>query len=138
MGAKIGKNKGHIADINVTPLVDVMLVLLVIFMITAPLLLNGIKLNLPKTKEVNHINLTTSQVILSFTRTGEYYIGKDKFLLKEIEDEVKSLFAENNTDVLYLRADYSLSYGQVATLMSFLKGSGISQIALVTETEDKK
>ena len=68
MGAKVGKGKGNtISDINVTPLVDVMLVLLVIFMITAPLMLNGIELELPKTKEVNPMNLTTKQVVLSLT-----------------------------------------------------------------------
>src|SRR3989339_67234 len=135
MGMTPGKGgKGRMAEINVTPLVDVMLVLLVIFMITAPLLLNGIKLELPKTKEVNRINLTSSQIILSYTRTSEYFIGKDKFLLGELVPIIKQKFADNKTDVLYLRADYAITYGKVAALMSHLKKNGISQIALVTET----
>lgn len=127
--------KGPMGDINVTPLVDVMLVLLVIFMITAPLMLNGIKLDLPKTKEVNRVNLNTSQVVLSYTKTGEYYVGKDKYLLDEIEQIIKGQFEKTKTRVLFLRADFGIKYGKVAKLMSFLKRLGISQIALVTETE---
>ena len=84
MAFNVGKDKKTISDINVTPLVDVMLVLLVIFMITAPLMLNGIKLDLPKTKEVNPINLTTTQVVLSFTPSEELYLGKNKVLESEM------------------------------------------------------
>lgn len=131
------KKKGAIAEINVTPLVDVMLVLLVIFMITAPLMLNGIKLDLPKTKEVNPINLKADQVILSFTKSEEYFLGKDKLLASELIPQIKKEFKKNNTQALFLRADFNLSYGKVARLMSFLKKEGIHQIALVTQTEDK-
>lgn len=130
-----GNKKGTISDINVTPLVDVMLVLLVIFMITAPLVLNGIKLDLPKTKEVNPINLKSQQVILSFNRAREYYLGKNKVLFEELVPQTNALFKELKTEVLFLRADFSIPYGEVAKLMSHLKRGGISQIALVTETE---
>ncbi len=136
MGAKIGK-KGPIADINVTPLVDVMLVLLVIFMITAPLMFNGIKLTLPKTKEVNRLNLNAQQVILSFTKLNEYYLKKDRYLLPELVPAIRNEFKETNTDTLYLRADYGIRYGKVATLMSHLKREGIENIALITELEGK-
>lgn len=129
--------KGPVADINVTPLVDVMLVLLVIFMITAPLMLNGIKLDLPKTKESNPINLSTKQVILSYTRAGEFFLGKDKVLETEIVDHVKKGFVDTKSETLFLRADFGLKYGEVAKLMSYLKRGGISQIALVTEIEEK-
>lgn len=130
-----GKGKGPVSEINVTPLVDVMLVLLVIFMITAPLMLNGIKLELPKTKEVNPINLNTTQVVLSYTRSGEYFIGKDKMILEELVPEINALFKKNSTQTLFLRADYGLTYGKVAKLMSFLKRGGVTNIALVTEME---
>ena len=132
-----GKKKGAISDINVTPLVDVMLVLLIIFMVTAPLMLNGIKLDLPKTKEVNPVNLNATQVILSFSKNEDYFLGKDKILANEILPEVKKQFKKNKTETLFLRADFTLPYGKVAKLMSFLKRGGISQIALVTVTEDK-
>jgi biopolymer transport protein TolR len=135
VGFSTGKGKGPVSEINVTPLVDVMLVLLVIFMITAPLMLNGIKLELPKTKEVNPINLNTTQVVLSYTRSGEYFIGKDKMILEELVPEINALFKKNSTQTLFLRADYGLTYGKVAKLMSFLKRSGVTNIALVTEME---
>ena len=138
MAFNLGSKKGPISEINVTPLVDVMLVLLVIFMITTPLMLNGIKLDLPKTKEVNPINLSTSQIVLSYTSSGDYYIGPDKILKAEVISEVKSLFKKNKTDTLFLRADFSVKYGKVASLMSFLKRQGIVKIALVTEIEKKK
>ena len=137
MAFNVGNKKGAISDINVTPLVDVMLVLLVIFMITAPLMLNGIKLDLPKTKEVNPISLTTTQVVLSYTTSGDYYIGETKILKGEIIPEIKSLFAKNKTDTLFLRADFGMKYGNVAKLMSFLKREGILKVALVTEIENK-
>ncbi|MBT7609329.1 MAG: ExbD/TolR family protein [Bacteriovoracaceae bacterium] len=135
MGFSTKKQDDSISEINVTPFVDVMLVLLVIFMITTPLMLNGIKLELPKTREVNSINLNISQVILSFTRTEEYFLGKEKFLQEEIISEIKKKFSENKSEVLFLRADFGIQYGKVAKLMSYLKKSGISNIALVTEIE---
>lgn len=137
MGLKAGQ-KGLMADINVTPLVDVMLVLLVIFMITAPLMLNGIKLTLPKTKEVNRVNLNTTQTILSVTRTEEFYLGKDRYLRNELISAIFASFKESGNTTLFLRADYGIRYGKVAKLMSYLKHSGISQIALITETGPDK
>lgn len=135
MGFSTKKDNDSISDINVTPFVDVMLVLLVIFMVTTPLMLNGIKLELPKTKEVNPINLNTSQVILSVTKSEELFLGKKKFLQEELISEVKKEFKDNKTEVLFLRADYGLQYGKVAKIMSFLKKNGISNIALVTQIE---
>ncbi len=129
------KKRTLMGEINVTPLVDVVLVLLIIFMITAPLLLNGIQLNLPKTKEVNRVNLTSKQVILSMNRSGEFFLGRDKILKNELLKEIDSLFKKNQTQVLYLRADYGIKYGEVATVMSYLKRGGVTQIALVTETD---
>ena len=137
MGFKLDNKKGPIAEINVTPFVDVMLVLLVIFMVSAPLMFSGIKLDLPKTKKVNNIQLTKKQVILSISNTGEFFLGKDKFLKEEISNVVKAKFTDNGTDVLYIRADYSLAYGKVARLMATLKRDGISKIALVTEIDNK-
>lgn len=135
MGFQVNKKKGAIADINVTPFVDVMLVLLVIFMITAPLIYSEINLELPRTREVSPINLHSEQVILSYTKAGEYYIGGDRVLESEILPMIQDRFEKHNTGVLFLRADYTLSYGEVASLMSFLRGGGVSDIALITEVE---
>ncbi|MEX0798016.1 MAG: ExbD/TolR family protein [Bacteriovoracaceae bacterium] len=127
------RKKGPISEINVTPFVDVMLVLLVIFMISAPLMFSGVKLNLPKTRKVNNIKLTKDQVILSVNNAGEFYIGDDKFLREELNKVIASKFAQSQTDVLYLRADYQLKYGNIADLIADLKRAGIHKIALVTE-----
>ncbi len=136
MAFSLKNKKGPIAEINVTPLVDVMLVLLVIFMITAPLLFSGITLQLPKTKEVNNLNLTSSQVVLSYTLAGNLFIGENRVLQEELINEINAEFKKNNTNVLYVRADSAVKYGQMAKLMSFLKRGGVSNISLVTEIED--
>lgn len=137
MAFQLAKKKGPMAEINVTPLVDVMLVLLVIFMITAPLMYNGIKLQLPKTKKVNSLNLASDQVILSVTAAGDFYLGKQKYLPGELIGEVKSLLASYKTDVVYIRASTEIKYGKVANLMSILKQNGILNLALVTEIDNK-
>lgn len=138
MAFQLKDNKAVFSEINVTPLVDVMLVLLVIFMITAPLMLNGIKLKLPQTKEVNSINLNTSQVILSITKSGNLYLGKGKILKDQLVHEIKNKMKVSASKTLFLRADYEINYGVVAKLMSFLKRGGVSSIALVTEIEKKR
>jgi len=139
MGMQLGNGKkGPVADINVTPLVDVMLVLLVIFMITAPMLFSGINLKLPKTQKVNSLGLRPELVILSVTENEQYYLGKKDLNFKDLIPEVLKLFKERNTDTLYLRADYSLKYEKVAKLIAGLKKAGVSNIALVTETENSK
>ena len=138
MAFKSGNGNGPIADINVTPLVDVMLVLLVIFMITAPLLFNGIELTLPKTQESNAVNITSDQVVLNFTNTGEYYVGRDKVLQSELIKMLNAEFQRVKNKTLYLRADYKIEYGRVAKLMSYLKANNINHIALVTEVDTEK
>lgn len=133
MGMPNPRRGGPISEINVTPLVDVMLVLLVIFMISAPLLFSGVNLDLPKTKKVNSLKLSKEQVILSITKQGELFIGEEKFERNVIFNKVKELLAKSESKTLYIRADYSLEYGSVADLMADLKRSGISQLSLVTE-----
>lgn len=123
------------SDINVTPLVDVMLVLLVIFMVTAPMMFNGINLSLPKTQKVNNLHLNAEKVILSISAGGDLYLGKEKFLKEEILNELKVRLKKDPANVIYIRAHENLKYGILAKLMSFLKVNGLSNIALVTEIE---
>jgi biopolymer transport protein TolR len=137
MAFQLNNKKKVIADINVTPLVDVMLVLLVIFMISAPLMFSGVKLNLPKTKKVHNLRLTKEQVVLSLKASGDYYVGNEKFLLDEIFDVISKKLQNNQSQTLYIRADETLPYGKVARVMSLLKSKGITQLALVTEIEKK-
>jgi biopolymer transport protein ExbD len=136
MGMNLGKGKkGPVADINVTPLVDVMLVLLVIFMVTAPMLFSGVDLKLPKTKKVNNVSLNAELVILSVTSGEQYYLGKSLVGQKDLIPSIIKQFKVNKTEVLYLRADYSLKYEKVAKLIASLKKAGVGNIALVTEVE---
>jgi biopolymer transport protein TolR len=136
MGMQMGSGKkGPVSDINVTPLVDVMLVLLVIFMVTAPMLFSGINLKLPKTQKVNTLGLKPELVVLSITDTEQYFLGKNPVEEKDLVPSILNLFKTNNTDVVYLRADYNLKYEKVAKLIASLKKAGVSNIALVTEVE---
>lgn len=139
MGMQLGGGKkGPVADINVTPLVDVMLVLLVIFMVTAPMLFSGIDLKLPKTQKVNNVGLRPELVILSITSQEQYFLGKNLVTAKDLIPSILKQFQENKTDVVYLRADYQLKYEKVAKLIASLKKAGVSNIALVTEVEKTK
>jgi len=137
MGMQMGSGKkGPMADINVTPLVDVMLVLLVIFMVTAPMMFSGINLKLPKTQKVNNLGLKQELVILSVTES-EFFLGKNQVKEADLVPEILKQFKASNTDVIYLRADYALKYEKVAKLIAALKKAGVSNIALVTEVENK-
>jgi biopolymer transport protein TolR len=138
MGMNLGGKKGPVSEINVTPLVDVMLVLLVIFMVTTPMLFSGIDLKLPKTQKINNMGLRPELVILSVTSGEQYYLGKNLVTSKDLIASVLKQFKTNKTDVVYLRADYSLKYEKVAKLIASLKKAGVSNIALVTEAEKNK
>lgn len=138
MGMNLGGKKGPVSDINVTPLVDVMLVLLVIFMVTAPMMFSGIEMKLPKTQKVNNLGLKAELVILSVTGKEQYYLGKNLIAQKDIIPSILKQFKKEKTDIVYLRADYSLKYEKVAKLIANLKRAGVSNIALVTEVENSK
>src|SRR5690606_31681781 len=120
-----GGKKAPVSDINVTPLVDVMLVLLVIFMVTAPMLFSGIDLKLPKTQKVNQIGLRPELVILSVTGTEQYFLGKEAISPNDLIPTILKSFEKSKTDVLYLRADYGLKYEKVAKLIASLKRAGM-------------
>jgi biopolymer transport protein TolR len=138
MAFQTGNKKGPMSEINVTPLVDVMLVLLVIFMVTAPMLTTGIQLKLPKTKKVTSLNLNKKMVVLSITVDGSFYIGEAKVKESQLPARLKKEMKDNQAEVVYLRADYSLKYETVAKMISNLKKMGIGDIALVTEVEKQK
>jgi len=116
------------ADINITPLVDVVLVLLIIFMVTTPMLVKGIKVNLPKTS-TSSINIEKKDIVISIDKKGNYYI--DKVLVKDnaLKDFLKS---HRNKEVI-IKSDKSVAYGIVVKLIDIVKTSGISRVGLATE-----
>ena len=135
MGSNQGKDNQFISEINVTPLVDVMLVLLVIFMVTAPLMLNGINLNLPTTKETAGVEPDQSLIILSYTLKREFFLLDKKVKFSDLIDQIKKEQKASGQTSIFLRADEKLPYGSVAKLMGHLKSHGINKISLITEIE---
>ena len=138
MGMGFKNENKMMSEINVTPLVDVMLVLLIIFMITTPLMLNDIKLKLPRTKRVSSVNLNNKQVILSITRNGAFFLGKVRVKRSDLVLQINKLLEKFKAKMVFIRADYGLKYGVIAQAMSDLKSTGISNISLITEIEGKK
>ncbi len=129
------ENDELISEINVTPMVDVMLVLLVIFMISAPLLFSGVNLNLPKTKSVEPFKLKKDQIVVSMDAKGVLFINEQQSNYNDLPDQLSQLMDEEWSNVVYVRADKVIEYGKVAYLVSFLKQSGVGHLSLVTEIE---
>ena len=136
MGFNISNDDEIKSEINVTPLVDVMLVLLVIFMISAPLMFNGIQMDLPKTKKVNQINLKKSQIILSISKNQDLYIDKERILDNELLSVLTKVMKSKKTQNVFLRADKDVPYKRVAKTISKLKRGGVTSLSLITELEN--
>ena len=120
-----------ISEINVTPFVDVMLVLLIIFMVTAPLLTSGIKINLPESSSVLK-NEKKEPVTVSLNSSGNIYINKKKFTKEQLITKLKALEKVNKNLKIYVKADKSINYGKVMDLMTVINKSGFTKVALVT------
>ncbi len=135
MGLRTSNEDEIMSEINVTPLVDVMLVLLVIFMISAPLMYNGISLNLPKTQKVNNLQLSSEKIILSIDQAEDFYLGDQKVLKSELISMLQELKKDKNTEDIFVRADAQVKYGTVAQTFAYLKSQGITSVSLITEIE---
>ena len=126
------RNKRTISEINVTPFVDVMLVLLIIFMVTAPLLTSGIKINLPESSSVLK-NEKKDPVTVSINSKGEIFIQESKVEYEKIIAKVLAV-SKNRTDTrIYVRGDKTINYGRVLEIMGLLSGSGFTKVALISE-----
>jgi len=119
-----------LAEINVTPLVDVMLVLLIIFMVTAPMLATGIKVNLPSAKSAQPLD-AKDPVVVVVARDGAVSVGKDPVSSGELVTKVKDRLRESN-GVVQLRGDREASYGDVVSVMDELAANGVTRIAIVS------
>jgi biopolymer transport protein TolR len=123
-----------LADINIVPFVDVMLVLLVIFMITAPILQSGIEVDVPKTKTVKEIS--ESRIVVSIDRAQRIYIGEAAVNIHELGNKVHAQIHNPQGDTVYLRCDKTVPFGSFALVVDTLRQSGISNISVVTEPLD--
>ena len=126
--------KGYIADINVTPFVDVMLVLLIIFMVTAPLLTQGVEVDLPQTQTVETLPEDSQEIILTVKKDGSVLIDEYEVPLEELNTHLEKL-AKQKEKLLYLRADKAVPYGVVVQVMAAVKRAGISKLGVVAEPE---
>ena len=125
-------SRKSISEINVTPFVDVMLVLLIIFMVTAPLLTAGIKINLPESASVLK-NEKNDPVTVSMNSKGEIYIQKKKISPNDLIKKLVALRGQNKDLKIYIKGDKNLNYGKIMDLMSFINKSGFKKVALVTK-----
>ena len=123
------------SEINVTPMVDVMLVLLVIFMVTAPLLQQGVKVDLPEANAEPMKTSTEERIVLTLSKDGKAYIGKTEVPLERITDLLSTNEKLKVDKELYLHADQSLPYGLVVKVMAAAKAGGAETLAMVTDPE---
>lgn len=135
MGGQRG-GRAVMADINVTPLVDVMLVLLVIFMVTAPMMQQGVQVNLPKanTKAMAQAEET---VIVTVDKNGKIFINKDEVPANDLRPRLTDMFAGREKKEIFLKADAGVPYGDVVRAMADIKGAGIERLGMVTEPAQK-
>ncbi|HZK92274.1 MAG TPA: ExbD/TolR family protein [Stellaceae bacterium] len=121
-----------LAEINVTPMVDVMLVLLVIFMVAAPLLTVGVPVNLPKTSAAE-ITQPQEPIVVSLNAAGESFIGDQKIAGDELKAKLATLAAADPTRIVYVRGDRTIEYGTLMDLLGLVNTAGFAKVSLLAE-----
>jgi|ERR1700719_2407110 biopolymer transport protein TolR len=132
--ASNGRTQTSLSDINITPLVDVVLVLLIIFMVTAPVLQSGIELNVPKTRTVKEI--TEERLVVSINKQQRVFLGNDPVNINEIAARIKQKIRDPQHQAIFVRADEDVPFGAFATVMDAVKSSGITNVSIVTQPLD--
>ena len=125
-----------VAEINVTPLVDVILVLLIIFMVTAPMLSMGIDVNLPRVKSKT-IDVNEEKLVLTINKDREIFINRTKILKEDLKVKLENIFAARLDKEIFLRADKTVAYGFVVEVMSEIRKAGVDKLGMVTETPEE-
>jgi len=123
------------SDINVTPFVDVMLVLLIIFMVTAPMMMEGVEVNLPKTT-TKSIKTREDPLILTVNKKGEIFIENHEIKLEELEVKVRKILKYRREQEVLLKADREVPYGFVIKVIAGVKKAGIDKLGMITEPSD--
>lgn len=131
-----GQTRTLLAEINITPMVDVVLVLLVIFMLTAPVLQSGIEVDVPKTRTVKEI--TEPRMVLTIDRDQQIFLGDKPVNIHELPERLHQAGTDPSKQVIYLRADERVPFGAFATVMDAVKRAGITKISVVTQPLDTK
>ena len=131
-----GRTQTSLSDINVTPFVDVLLVLLVIFMLTAPILQSGIELNVPQTRTVQEIS--QEKLVVSIDRGQRLFLGSDPVNINQLGSLLRDKAASDKQQSVFLRADKDVPFGTVAMVVDELRLAGIVQISMVTEPQGRR
>jgi biopolymer transport protein TolR len=129
-------NRAVMAEINVTPLVDVMLVLLVIFMVTAPMMQQGVQVNLPKA-DTRAMTPAEESVVVSVDKSGKVFIDKEEVPAGDLRKRLSAMFVTRAKKEVFLKADAGVPYGEVVRTMADIKGAGIERLGMVTEPAAK-
>ena len=132
---RMDKKNRVISQINVTPFVDVMLVLLIVFMITAPLLTVGVSVDLPKTK-ASQLNTKGDPIIISIKKNGELYIQEREIDTLQLLPRLKAISSGNKNLRIYVRGDKDVPYGLVLDTIAKIKSSGFKKVALVAKLQE--
>ena len=127
---------GAMADINMTPFIDVMLVLLIIFMVAAPLLATGVAVDLPQTKSAP-LNVEQKPVSISIDEKGQIFLMDQPVAIEQLVEKLKAAVKSGADERVYVRGSKAVNYGRVAEVMSLVTGAGFKKVALVTEPERK-
>ena len=139
-GGRRGKRRGTrrpMADINVTPMVDVMLVLLIVFMVAAPLLTVGVPIDLPQTK-AKELNTESKPITVSITPDGQIYLGDQRVEIAGLTDSIAQKTTNGTDERIYVRGDQTANYGAVMKVMGVLSAAGYSKIGLITAQDQVK
>jgi len=126
-----GRTQTALADINITPLVDVVLVLLIIFMVTAPILQSGIEVNVPRTRTVKEI--TQERLVITINKDQRVFLGNDAININQIAATLRQKIRDPRNQFIFVRADENVPFGAFATVMDAVKQSGITNVSIVTQ-----
>jgi biopolymer transport protein ExbD/biopolymer transport protein TolR len=129
-----GRTQSALADINITPLVDVVLVLLIIFMVTAPVLQSGIDVSVPKTRTVKEI--TEERMVISINKDQRIFLGNDPININEIGNRLRQRIRDPRQQSIFVRADENVPFGVFATVMDAVKQAGFANVSIVTQPMD--
>jgi biopolymer transport protein TolR len=130
-----GRTQSALADINITPLVDVILVLLIIFMVTAPVLQSGIDVSVPKTRTVKEI--TEERLVITINKDQRVFLGNDPININEIGSKLRQRIRDPRNQMIFVRADENVPFGAFATVMDSVKQAGFSNVSIVTQPMDQ-
>lgn len=131
------RTRGLISQINVVPFVDVMLVLLVVFMITAPMMSQGVKVDLPRTKTVHTLPQESEKLVLTIKENRTIHLDEYEVELEELEKYLKKVLEEKEDKFLYLRADNEVPHGFVVKVMTAVRTAGIERMGIVAEKDSE-